>query len=78
VQSSKVEKPKSRTVTAKQRKATEKIVKQDVKEKKEGKKGKVAEAVAMIEERLQGDGTPPRRSARIRLKRKRLSGSPVP
>jgi hypothetical protein len=79
VQGSKVEKPKSRNVTAKQRKATEKLVKQDVKDTKEAREkgtekkgGKVKEAVAKIEKLAQrptvnqADGTPPRRSARNR------------
>jgi hypothetical protein len=79
VQGSKVEKPKSRNVTAKQRKATEKLVKQDAKDTKEAKEkgtekkgGKVKEAVAKIEKMaqrptvVQADGTPPRRSARNR------------
>ena len=78
VQGSKIEKPKPRNVTAKQtRKATEKIVKQDAKDTKEGKKGgTVKDEVARIEERLQADGTPPRRSGRIR--ERVASGSPKP
>ena len=79
VHGGKVEKPKSRNVTAKQRKATEKIVKQDTKDTKEGKtkgKGKVAEAVARIEVGMQVDGSPQRRSKRV--KDRVASGSPGP
>lgn len=79
VQGSKIEKPKSRNVTAKKRKDTEKIPKPDMKDMKEAGAGakkkdcKVAEAVAKIEERIQRDGTPPRRSERI--KKRIISGS---
>lgn len=79
VHGGKVEKPKSRNVTAKQRKATEKFVKQDAKDTKEGKTkgtGKVAEAVARIEAGLQVDRSPQRRSNRV--KDRVASGSPVP
>lgn len=74
VQGSKVEKAQSRNVTAKQRKTTGKMVKQDAKDTKEAKEmgtekkeRKFRGVVTSIERTIvQKDGTPPRRSARNR------------